>query len=169
MGLTNNITPVIITNGGRLLQSIQTNLTATQNIALSANTWAEATNMATSITPYSAGSRIQIRVSICMQSGAIEQLMMRVKRGTTVIASPQFSNLRLTGSTSQYATGTARWYFVGQLLIIDDMPLTTSSTTYHFEFLELTAHTCNIGQSDTDTSSSAFWRAPTNIILQEYI
>ena len=130
--------------GGKILQVVSTN----DNTQIQQSSATEYTEIATSITPSSASSRILVMVSLGLVSNSTNaDSGFRIKRNSTNIRQGTSGTVNITQS---FFMGEGSSNGSGYTIQLVDSPSTTSATTYKVELLANTG-TINVNRRGLDT------------------
>lgn len=154
--------------GGTIIQSVYNPIVASSSTAITTQgTYYEVTVLATSITPLKSTSKIMIRGLITgFGSSNTGEYSIQVWRGASAINTPATAGSRLVGTLSYFTSSGSNEDYTKQLLTIDT-PGTTSSTAYHIYVSGPSSSTFYLNQTATDSNTTSFWRAASQITLLE--
>jgi len=154
---------------GQVVQVLQTALTTSFSVSVSANNFTAVTGLSQAITPASSSNKVLVRAVIsCSPASATDGIYFKIFRGVTAITEGTS-----VGSRTAVGTGSQLNTLYGlQTNVIEflDSPATTSSTTYSIQVSQVNnagTVTCYINRSVTDTNSSTFPRGISTITCME--
>ena len=155
---------------GKVLQVIQTHITATSSQSVSASTITNLTSLSATITPSSASSKILIMVRWCgVPSGNRWETVFGINRGSTALGivtdGVRRSGLATVHESNAGWTGTDGMYASSYQYL--DSPSTTSATTYHAYINSEQAGTLYNNRSVNDTNGAYTERATSMVIVME--
>jgi hypothetical protein len=155
-------------SSGKILQVVQGVKTDTTTIT--AATYQDISNLAVSITPSSATSKILVFTQVCAAYSGVEAgKLMSLFRGATNLFVPSSPGSRQSSGFAGAQTPNAGDIQVESFSFLDS-PNTTSSTTYSVKGLVTTVTAGNslfINRSRTDSDSSGFSRTVSTITVME--
>ena len=160
-------------NRGRILQVVQTSVTAAQTQSGS-TTYTDVTNMSVSITPSSASNKVFVMwsLNLCGDTASAE-MAFRLARGSTPInihtGSGTFVTQATWGVGDILSNYTATWAMACWTQSFLDSPTTTSPTTYKLQYGSgwmQGASTLYVNRSASTSSSEGVWGA-SNMIAME--
>jgi hypothetical protein len=154
--------------GGKILQVVQGVKTDTTTIT--AATYQDISDLAVSITPSSATSKILVFTQVCAAYSGVEAgKTMSLFRGATNLFVPSSPGSRQSAGFASTQTASAGDIQVESFSFLDS-PNTTSSTTYSVKGLVTTVTAGNslfINRSRTDNDNSGFSRTISTITVME--
>jgi len=158
--------------GGKLLQVVQTQITATSTQSVSASTVANISDLNVAITPASSSNKILVKVR-WIGDGAIAGIndgMWGIKRDTTAIGNPSAAGSRIVGiagiSLGQVAHADTTSMDSSTYEYLDS-PSSTSEITYYATYNFMNAQTIYNNRSRADTDASYGQRGTSTITVME--
>ena len=160
-----------ISGAGKVLQVIQTHITATSSQSISSDTPANCTNLNATITPASTSSKIlvMVRWNGTPPSNRWETVF-GIHRDSTVIGIATAGNRRagiVGGANLMNNSWTGGDGMYGIAYSYLDTPNTTSATTYHGYIHVETGGTLYNNRSSNDTDAGYIERGTSSVILME--
>lgn len=125
-----------------------------------------ATVFSASITPASASNRIAIVAMLSVGQATSQATFVDILRGSTAILQGDVAGSRRRITTSHYTNQNGQFQSVS--VVADDLPATTSSTTYNIQISSNGTGSVFLNRSSTDTDSNLFARGASSILLIEY-
>lgn len=125
-----------------------------------------ATVFSASITPASASNRIAIVAMLSVGQATSQATFVDILRGSTAILQGDAAGSRRRITTSHYTNQNGQFQSVS--VVADDLPATTSSTTYNVQISSNGTGSVFLNRSSTDTDSNLFARGASSILLIEY-
>lgn len=125
-----------------------------------------ATVFSASITPASASNRIAIVAMLSVGQATSQATFVDILRGSTAILQGDAAGSRRRITTSHYTNQNGQFQSVS--VVADDLPATTSSTTYNVQISSNGTGSVFLNRSSTDTDSNIFARGASSILLIEY-
>jgi len=147
---------------GKILQIVQTEKTDTFTHA--STTWTQITGLTVNITPSSASNDVMIVISMCIYSSTADSTFIRLKRDSTVLDVGDAAGSRIQCTKGGITTQLAKDTDSTSIMFIDS-PSTTSATTYSVDIR--TSATTYVNRTATDTDSTSYCRAASNILVME--
>lgn len=121
-------------------------------------------NLAVTITPTYADSKILVTLHLCIGVSAATQVSGRLLRGSTPIGGGVTASLRQGVFVASYGTDNGRLDSIDFTYL--DSPATTSATTYKVQ-LNAPSATVYVNRSGADTDATTAFRGSSNIIARE--
>jgi hypothetical protein len=150
--------------GGKILQVVSTTLTST--VSGNANSWADVTGLAASITPSATSSKILVTCSLTYASPSTNNAMVRLERGGTGLCIGDAAGSRTRG-TMKMERSNSSGNESGAIVYLDS-PSTTSSTEYYIQARSSSdTGTWYFNRAEVDGDAEAQCRGASTITLME--
>ena len=125
-----------------------------------------ATVFSASITPASASNRVAVVAMLNIGQALNNAPLVDILRGSTAIAQGDAAGNRRRITTAINTNLATMMQSVS--IVADDLPATTSSTTYNVQISSNSTGSVFLNRSSTDTDSTTFARGASSILLIEY-
>lgn len=125
-----------------------------------------ATVFSASITPASASNRVAVVAMLNIGQALNNAPLVDILRGSTAIAQGDTAGNRRRITTAINTNLATMMQSVS--IVADDLPATTSSTTYNVQISSNSTGSVFLNRSSTDTDSTTFARGASSILLIEY-
>lgn len=149
---------------GTVLQVVSA--TKTDTFSTSSSSWTDITGLSVSITPTSSSSKILVMYSLMTGETSSQFPLMRLVRGSTVIAVGDAAGSRAQVSSVGWSSGAVNATDMQSMNFLDS-PATTSSITYKLQTINTQPQTIYVNRNARDDNGSYEPRGVSSITVME--
>jgi hypothetical protein len=157
--------PVTISGSGQVpVQVVST--TKTDTFASATASWNDITGLSVTITPTNSANKILVMYNIMTGETSSQFPMIRIVRGSTVIAVGDLAGSRTQATTSAWSNGANNATHIQSMNFLDS-PSTTSATTYKLQTIATAGQSVFLNRNGRDDNASYEPRGVSTITVME--